>query len=70
MKRIILTQKNADILGSDGLMYIDGRLNLQNVKAKIKQRNERYAKNFAHKIADGFYFVGERLTKQSNIFNL
>ena len=70
MKRVILTQNNADILGSDGLMYIDGRLNLQNVKSKIKQRNERYAKNFAHKIADGFYFAGERLIKQSDIFNL
>ena len=70
MKRLILTIDNKDILGSDGLMYIDGRLNLNSIKQRVKQRNEKYMKNFPHKIADGFYFVNERLNKTSNTINL
>jgi hypothetical protein len=70
MKRIILTQNNADILGSDGLMYIDGRLNMQSVKQKVNERNARFTKNFPHKIADGFYFAGERLSRISQIYSI
>lgn len=70
MKRIILTQNGNDILGSDGLMYIDGRLSLCNIKSKVKERNERYSKNFPHKIADGFYVAGERLQRIGQIVKL
>jgi hypothetical protein len=65
MKRIILTIKGEDILGSDGLMKIDGRYNFNSQINEIKKRNERYEKNFPHKIADGFYMVNERLQKVS-----
>ena len=70
MKRIILTQQGNDILGSDGLLFIDGRLNFQSIKAKVLQRNKKYKKQFPHKIADGFYFAGIRLEKISVIHNL
>ena len=70
MKRIILTQKGNDILGSDGLMYTDGRLNINSVKNKVHERNKRFEKNFPHKLADGFYFVGEQLKKISSIHSI
>jgi hypothetical protein len=65
MTKIILTQNGSDILGSDGLMYVDGRLNFNNVKHEVVKRNSRYEKNFPHKLADGFYFVNSRLEKIS-----
>jgi hypothetical protein len=70
MKRIILTKNGNDILGSDGLMYIDGRLCLYNIKSKVRERNTKFSKNFPHKIADGFYIAGERLQKVGQIINL
>lgn len=70
MQRIILTKQGEDILGSDGLMYVDGRLNLSNVIEKVKERNKRYSKNFPHKVADGFYKAGERLKQVSPIIEL
>ena len=70
MKKIILTQRGSDILGSDGLMYIDGRLSINSVKMKVSERNKSYKKNFPHKIADGFYFTNERLARIGQIINL
>lgn len=70
MKRIILTQQGSDILGSDGLIYIDGRLNINSVKNKVHERNKRFEKNFPHKLADGFYFAGDHLKKISSIYSL
>lgn len=70
MGKIILTKKGRDIIGSDGLMYIDGRFNLNSIKLQVIKRNKSYQKNFPHKIADGFYFVSERLVKISNIITI
>ena len=70
MKRIILTQNGSDIIGSDGLMHIDGRFNLESTKREVRSRNKRYEKNFPHLLADGFYFTGERLVQSSSIHKI
>mgnify|MGYP003651072618 CR=1 FL=1 len=68
--RIILTQQGEDILGSDGLMYIDGRLKMLNAIEKVKARNDSYRKNFPHKIADGFYIWNRRSTVKEPIIKI
>lgn len=46
------------ILGSDGVMYIDGRFGIERTKEAIKDRNERYDK-IPHLKCDGFaHFIG------------
>ena len=70
MKRVILTQNEKDILGSDGLLLIDGRLNLESIKEIIFARNYTMKKNFPHKVADGFYLAGEQLKQISKIYEL
>ena len=40
---------NDQILASDGLLYIDGRLSKINISKKIELRNESMKKNFPHK---------------------
>ena len=70
MKRIILVQGNKDILGSDGLMYIDGRFSINTTINEVKKRNNRYVTNFPHKVATGFYFAGEHLKQISKIITL
>ena len=66
MTKVILTIDGNDILGSDGVMFIDGRKNLYNQIIEVKERNKRYAKNFPHKIANGFYKVNDRLERISS----
>lgn len=63
MQKILLTKDGIELLGTDGLMYIDGRKNLHNQILEVKARNKRYAKNFPHKIANGFFKVNDRLQK-------
>jgi len=70
MKKAFLTIKGVRILGSDGLMFIDGRYNLISQINTVEQRNERFKKNFPHKVADGFYRVDERLNQVGKIINL
>jgi hypothetical protein len=65
MKKIILKKNGCDLLGSDSLMYVDGRFKLSNVIKEVEKRNKRYSKNFPHKVADSFYFAGERLQRTS-----
>ena len=55
---IILTQNDKPIMGIDGLMYVDGRLSIDNVRLKVEEHNDSLKKNFPHKIANGFYFAG------------
>lgn len=66
MTKVILTIDGSDILGSDGVMFIDGRKNLYNQIQEVKKRNKRYAKNFPHKVANGFYKVNDRLIRISS----
>ena len=69
MKRIVLTKNNKDIMGSDGLLYTDGRLKFSNIICEVLKRNQRY-KNFKHLICDGFYFAGDHLKQISQIYKL
>ena len=70
MKRILLTINGKEILGSDGLMHIDGRFNLTSIKREVRERNKRLERNFPHKVCDGFFFAGEHLNPISNIITL
>lgn len=65
-----LQKENEDMLGSDSLMYIDGRLSVSNAIEAVRKRNDSYRKNFPHLIADSFYFVDERLNAKSKIIKL
>lgn len=54
MKTLQLFKQGKEILGSDGIMYVDGRLNATNIRREVVKRNERYAKNFPHRLADSY----------------
>ena len=51
---IQLKQNEQNIIASDGIMFVDGRLGLSKVIEEVKKRNKRFEKNFPHKIADAF----------------
>ena len=53
MKTLQLFRDGKEIIASDGIIYVDGRLNLNNIKLQVHNRNERMV-NFPHKIADSF----------------
>ena len=63
--KIILKINGSDIIGSDSLFYVDGRLTLSNMISKVIERNNSFKKNFPHKIADSFYFVDDRMKRIS-----
>jgi len=69
-KKIILYIGDNRILGSDGLMYIDRRLNNASVKWKVRERNDRYKGSFPHKVCDGFRFCDDRLNEFGSILKL
>lgn len=50
MKYAILTNdKGISVLGSDGIVPLDGRWNLETIKKNVQEYRERYKKNFLHK---------------------
>jgi|VirMetMinimDraft_7_1064189.scaffolds.fasta_scaffold217631_1 hypothetical protein len=61
MKILQLFKDNSEILATDGIMYVDGRLNTYNIIQAVKERNKRYAANFPHKIADSFAIYTGRI---------
>ena len=61
MKILQLFKEGNEILATDGIMYVDGRLNIQSIKEAVKQRNEKFRTNFAHKIADSFAIYTNRI---------
>ena len=63
---VVLTINGKDILGSDGVMYIDGRKNLYGQIMEVKERNKSYAKNFPHKVCNGFYKVNDQFKRISS----
>ena len=71
MKILQLFKDGQEIIASDGIMYVDGRLNLYNIISEVEQRNNRYKDNFPHKIADGFAIyqnrIGGKLSKMYHI---
>lgn len=42
------------LLGSDGLLNVDGRFNSQSIRQAVQDRNKRYIKNFPHKVSDSY----------------
>lgn len=54
-----LYRQGNEIPATDGQMYIDRRLNVYNARRAVISRNERFTKNFPHKIADAFYYKGQ-----------
>jgi len=54
MKTIQLFREGKEIIASDGIMYVDGRLNAASIYREVRARNNRFAKNFPHKIADQY----------------
>lgn len=54
---------NKEIGATDGIMIVDGRFNIYSIANAVRERNERFAKNFPHKVCDGFaIYKGERLS--------
>ncbi len=70
MKKIRLINNKQDILGSDGILYLDGRWNMDSIFEFIRARNYRMKKNFPHKLAHKFYFVNDRIERISKNYNL
>ena len=54
MRLLQLFREGEEIIASDGIMYVDGRISMQNTKIKVEKRNESFRKNFPHKVADSF----------------
>ncbi len=54
MKTLQLFKDGKEIIASDGILYVDGRLNLFNIKQAVIKRNKTFEKNFSHKLADSF----------------
>lgn len=68
MKKLQLFKDGREIIASDGIMYVDGRLNLSNIRISVINRNKSYAKNFPHKIANQFaIYSGRNIGKLFNI---
>ncbi len=60
MKRIQLYKDGREILGSDGIMFMDGRYGSERITAEVKKHVDTYRKNFPHLVADeyGIYAGG------------
>jgi len=57
---IQLFEKNCptrEMIASDGRMWVDGRLNYDNILDEIAKRNSAFRKNFPHKVAALRYTV-------------
>ena len=52
-----------EIGATDGIMHIDGRFNIYSIANAVRERNERFKKNFPHKVCDGFaIFKGDKIS--------
>ncbi len=54
MKILQLYKEGKQIIATDGIMNVDGRLNISSIKREVIDRNKRFEANFPHKIADSF----------------
>ena len=70
MKKIRLYRNGNAILGSDGVMHIDGRLGINRTLTEVQNRNKRYKKNFPHLIADSFYFTDKRYNEFGKMYSV
>jgi hypothetical protein len=67
---IQLFKDGKQIIASDGIMWVDGRLSEYNVTEEVIKRNLRYEKNFPHLLADAWQRTGQRLQGYGPIVNL
>lgn len=71
MKILQLYRDTTEIIASDGIMYVDGRLSLDNIKQAVIERNKTYVKNFPHKVCNGFTIYQNRIGgAQSRLYSL
>lgn len=61
MKIIQLFKDGKQIIASDGVMYVDGRFNAASIYREVRARNNRFAVNFPHKIADQYAVYSGRI---------
>jgi len=54
MKTLQLFREGKEIIASDGIMYVDGRLGIERIKREVGDRNIRMSKNFPHLVCDSF----------------
>lgn len=71
MKIIQLFKDGKQIIATDGIMYIDGRFNAASIYREVRARNNRFAQNFPHKVADQYAIyagrIGSNLGRLNNI---
>lgn len=61
MKTLQLFKNGLPLLGSDGILKVDGRYNAASIRAEVLNRNERFKKNFPHKLADSYATYNGRI---------
>ena len=49
-----LYKNNQAMIATDGVMCVDGRYTIENIKAQVRERNKSLKKNFPHKLVDSF----------------
>ena len=54
MKYIQLFKDGKQLLATDGIMRVDGRFNAASIYREVRARNNRFAVNFPHKVADQY----------------
>ena len=64
--KVILFRDKKEILGSDGLIKIDGRYNLSSIRQTIIDRNKRVVKNFPNEVADAYVICDNNLNYNDN----
>ena len=54
MKTIQLFREGKQMIATDGIMKVDGRFNAASIYREVRARNNRFAVNFPHKVADQY----------------
>lgn len=70
MHKILLYRNGAKIMGSTGLMNVDGRFGMERVKHAIRERNKQLEKNFPNEVCEEFVFCDKRLNETSQLYKL
>lgn len=71
MKTIQLFKDGKELIASDGIIKVDGRLNNASIHYEVVKRNNRFAVNFPHLIADQYAMYLNRIgSKLSNLYNV
>lgn len=61
MKYLQLYKDGKQLLGSDGIMSVDGRYSNSTIYCKVRERNNKFAANFPHKVADQYAIYNGRI---------